>query len=65
MQSMLSEQENKMTQIRQYWVLVRYKDEAGAGFCKQYVTATNPIEALQMAKALYGKLLMYEIASPV
>jgi hypothetical protein len=62
---MLSEQEIKMTQIRQYWVWVRYKDEPGAGFGKQYVTATNSYEAIQMAKALYGKLLMYEVANPV
>ncbi len=54
-----------MTQIRQYWVWVRYKDEPGAGFGKQYVTATNSYEAIQMAKALYGKLLMYEVANPV
>ena len=26
---------------RSWWVLVRYKDEPGAGFGKQYVTATN------------------------
>ena len=45
-----------MTQARQWWVLVRYKDEPGAGFGKQYVTATNAYEAIQMAKALYGKL---------
>jgi hypothetical protein len=32
-----------MTQIRQYWVWVRYKDEPGAGFCKQYVTAKSGI----------------------
>jgi hypothetical protein len=45
-----------MTQARQWWVLVRYKDEPGAGFGKQYVTATNAYEAIQMAKALYGRL---------
>ena len=44
--------------------LVRYKDEAGAGFGKQYVSATNAYEAIQMAKALYGKLLISEGASP-
>jgi hypothetical protein len=49
-----------MTQARQWWVLVRYKDEAGAGFGKQYVTATNACEAIQMAKALYGRLLISE-----
>jgi hypothetical protein len=54
-----------MTQIRQYWVLVRYKDEPGAGFGKQYVTASNAYEAIQMAKALYGKLLISEGVFPV
>ena len=53
-----------MTQARQWWVLVRYKDEPGAGFGKQYVTATNAYEAIQMAKALYGKLLISEGAAP-
>ena len=43
--------------------LVRYKDEPGAGFGKQYVTATNAYEAIQMAKALYGKLLISEGAN--
>ncbi len=50
-----------MTQARQWWVLVRYKDEAGAGFGMQYVTATNAYEAVQMAKALYGKLLILRV----
>lgn len=54
-----------MTQARQWWVLVRYKDEPGAGFGKQYVTATNAYEAIQMAKALYGKLLISEGANLV
>lgn len=49
-----------MTQARQWWVLVRYKDEPGAGFGKQYVTATNACEAIHMAKALYGNLLVSE-----
>lgn len=52
-----------MTQVRQWWVLVRYKDEAGSGFGRQFVTATNAYEAIQMAKALYGKLLISESAS--
>lgn len=52
-----------MSQSRQYWVLVKYKDEPGAGFGKQYVTATNPYEAIQMAKALYGRLLLSESAN--
>jgi len=43
---------------------VRYKDEAGAGFGRQFVTATNAYEAIQMAKALYGKLLLLKSANP-
>ena len=54
-----------MSQAKQWWVLVRYKDEPGAGFGKQYVTATNAYEAIQMAKALYGKLLISEGANLV
>lgn len=53
-----------MSQSRQYWVLVRYKDEPGAGYGKQYVNATNPYEAIQMAKSLYGRLLISESANP-
>lgn len=53
-----------MTQIRQYWVLVRYKDELGAGFGRQYVTAANAYEAIQMANALYGNPLISESAFP-
>ena len=54
-----------MTQARQWWVLVRYKDEPGAGFGKQCVTAANAYEAIQMAKALYGRLLISEGANLV
>lgn len=54
-----------MTLVRQWWVLVRYKDEPGAGFGRQYVTATNAYEAIQMAKALYGRLLISESAAPL
>lgn len=46
-------------------MLVRYKDEPGAGFGKHYVTATNAYEAIQMAKALYGKVLISEDANLV
>lgn len=53
-----------MTQLRQWWVLVRYKDEPEAGFGKQYVTATNAYEAIQMAKASYGILLISDSAFP-
>jgi len=53
-----------MTQAKQWWVLVRYKDEAGAGFGRQYVMASNPHEAIQMARAIYGKLLISASATP-
>ncbi|MEY5006789.1 MAG: hypothetical protein RL764_105 [Pseudomonadota bacterium] len=53
-----------MTQTRQWWVLVHYRYEPGAGFGKQYVAATNAYEAIQMAKALYGKLLISHSVAP-
>lgn len=56
----LTDGDEVMTETRQFWVLVRYKDEPGSGFGKQYVTATNAYEAIQMAKALYGRLLISE-----
>jgi hypothetical protein len=43
---------------RQWMVLVRYKDEPGAGIARQYVTASSAIEALAIAKAIYGNLLV-------
>ncbi len=47
-----------MNHMRQWMVFVRYKDEPGAGVARQYITATSPIEALAMAKAMYGNLLV-------
>ena len=44
-------------QARQWSVLVCHKDEPGARFGRQYMAATNAYEAIQMAKALYGKPL--------
>ena len=52
-----------MTHTRQWWVFVRYKDEPGSRFCKQYVTAPSAYVEIQIAKALYGKLLMSEVAN--
>lgn len=51
--------------MNQYWVLVKYKDEPGAGFGRVHVNADNPFQAIQMAKAMYGRLLMSEYASSV
>jgi hypothetical protein len=45
-------------------VLVRYKDEPGAGISQQYVTATSAIETLAMAKAVYGNLLVVNAVFP-
>jgi len=47
-----------MTQSRQWMVMVRYKDEPGAGVAQQYVTATSAIEALAVGRAMYGNLLV-------
>ena len=52
-------------QMNQYWVLVKYKDEPGAGFGRMFVNAQNPHQAIQMAKAMYGRLLISEAANPV
>lgn len=52
-----------MSNVTQWWVLVRFKNEAGSGFARQYITATNAYEAIQMAKAFYGELLISESAS--
>ena len=52
-------------QTNTFWVMVKYKDEPGAGYCKQYINATTNYEAVQMAKALYGRLLMFEQANVV
>lgn len=51
--------------MNQYWVLVKYKDEPGAGFGRMIVTASNPFQAIEMARALYGRLLISEAATPV
>jgi len=45
--------------------MLRQKDELGARFGKHYVTAPNAYEAIQIAKALYGKLLISEGANLV
>ena len=51
--------------MNQFWVFVKHKDEPGAGFSKVIVNASNVYEATQMAKAMYGRLLMSESASHV
>jgi hypothetical protein len=52
-------------QMNQYWVMVKYKDEPGSGFGRVVVNADNPYQAIQMAKSMYGRLLISESANPV
>jgi hypothetical protein len=47
---------------KRYGFLVKYKDEPGAGFGKQYITADNPHAAASIAESLYGRLLMTKSA---
>ncbi len=53
---------NKMNS---YWVMVKYKDEPGAGFSRAYINAENPFQAIAMARSMYGRLLISESANPV
>ena len=52
---------NKMNS---YWVMVKYKDEPGAGFSRAYINADNPFQAIAMARSMYGRLLISESAKP-
>jgi hypothetical protein len=45
-----------------FMVLVRLKDEPGAGLMRVIIEADNGYNALQMAKAQYGRLLLSETA---
>ncbi|QJQ32279.1 hypothetical protein GV829_07290 [Sphingomonas lacunae] len=49
---------------RQWVVMVRYKDEPGAGIAKQIITASSEIEALAMARGIYGNLLVPNAVVP-
>jgi hypothetical protein len=51
--------------MNQYWVIVRTKDEPGAGTFRAIVNADNTYNATQTAKALYGRLLLSESANPI
>jgi hypothetical protein len=41
--------------MNSFWVLVKYKDEPGAGFGRVVIQADNPFQAIQMAKAYGGE----------
>jgi hypothetical protein len=47
---------------KRYGFLVKWKDEAGAGFGKQYIAADNAFAAAAIAESLYGRLLMTKSA---
>lgn len=47
---------------KRYGFLVRLSDGPGASTAKQYVTASNQYEASQMAKTLFGRMLVTESA---
>ena len=49
--------------MNQYWVLVKYKDEPGSGFGRVVINADTPFEAISMARAQYGRLLISESAN--
>ena len=49
----------------QWYVLVRTKDEPGAGVYQAYINSDNSYNAIQQAKAMYGRLLLSEAAMPV
>ena len=49
--------------MNSYWVLVKYKDEPGAGFGRVVIHADNPFQAISMAQAQYGRLLISQSAN--
>lgn len=48
-----------------YFVMIKMKDEPGAGVVKVYVNAPDPFTAFQIAKSQYGRLLVSQYAVPV
>ncbi len=47
-----------------YFVMIKLKNEPGAGTVKVYIAAPDPYSAFQMAKAQYGALLVSQSAVP-
>lgn len=47
-----------MNHTRQWVVTVRYEDEPSACIAKQIITASSEIEALAVARAIFGNLLV-------
>jgi hypothetical protein len=52
-------------ETKQFFVMVRTKDEPGAGVYQAIVHADNVYNATQQAKAMFGNLLLSESAIPV
>jgi hypothetical protein len=52
-------------ETKQFFVMVRTKDEPGAGVYKAYVNADNIHNATYQARAMFGNLLLSESAIPV
>lgn len=50
--------------MNSYWVLVRTDEQPGSMVVRAYINADNPYAAIQMAKAMYGRLLLSESANP-
>lgn len=47
-----------------FLVMVRTKDEPGAGLMRVMIEADNSYNAIQIARAQYGRLLLSESAIP-
>lgn len=45
-------------------VLVKFQNTPGAGFAPMFVNASNAFQAIQVAKSMYGPLLISEYAIP-
>lgn len=52
-------------QMKQFFMLCRLKNEAGAGVARVYIMARDSYAATQLLKAQYGKLLVSDYAMPV
>lgn len=50
--------------MQTFWFLVYTNDRPGAGTYRAYINSDTPYNALQMAKAQYGRLLLSQCASP-
>jgi hypothetical protein len=54
-----------MSTCNKWQVNVKHKNEPGSSWSQVIINARGAHEAIQLAKAMYGPLLMHEIACPV